>query len=69
MFLEEQIYSIKGNNVFQESKSAILMGKNGRHSCTGNLRHINISYFFIKGSIDKGEVKVEYFLTHLMLAD
>ena len=69
MFLEEQGYGIKDNVIYQDNKSAILMEKNGRNSCTGNSRHINIRYFFVKDRIDKKEVKVEYCPTHLMLAD
>ena len=42
---------------------------NGRNSCTGNSRHINIRYFWIKDRVDNKEVKIEYIPTHLMLAD
>ena len=44
MFLKEQVYDIK-NHFFQGNKSAITMEKNGRNSCTGNSRHINVRYF------------------------
>ena len=69
MFLKEQGYEIANNVIFQDNKSAILMEKNGRNSCTGNSRHINVRYFWVKDRIDKGEVRVEYLPTHLMLAD
>ena len=45
------------------------MERNGRNSCTGNSRHIHIRYFFLKDRIDKGEMRVEYCPTHLMLED
>ena len=45
------------------------MMKNGRNSCTGNSRHINVMYFFVKDRIDKGELKVMFCPTHIMLAD
>ena len=45
------------------------MDKNGQNSCTGNSRHIHIRYFFVKDRIDKVVMRVEYFPTHLMLAD
>ena len=45
MFLEAQGYKIMDNIIFQENQSAIRMEKNGRNSCTGNSRHINIRYF------------------------
>ena len=69
MFLEEQGYGIKENVIYQDNQSAMLMEKNGRNSCTGNSRHINVRYFFVKDRIDKGEVRVQYCPTGLMLAD
>jgi len=68
-FMEEQGYKIENNIMYQDNKSAILMEINGRNSCTGNSRHINIRYFWVKDRVDKGEVKVEYLPTHIMLAD
>ena len=55
-FLNEQGYKVKDK-------------KNGRNSCTGNSCHIDIRYFFIKDRIDKGEVRVKYCGTDIMLAD
>ena len=49
--------------------SAMKMEKNGRNSCTGNLRHIDVRYFFVKDRIDKGEMEVQYCPSHEMLAD
>ena len=58
-FLEAQGYHLTTNHVHQENQSAIKMEKNGRHSCTGNSRHINIRYFFVKDRVDKGEMRVK----------
>ena len=41
----------------------------GRTSCTGNYRHINITYFFVKDRVDSGEVKIMYCPTGRMLVD
>ena len=68
-FMRAQGYEIKKNTIFQDNKSAILMERNGRNSCTGNSRHINVRYFWIKDKIDQGEVRVEYLPTHVMVAD
>ena len=57
------------NTVYQDNQSAIRMDKNGRNSCTGNSRHINVRYFFVKDRINNGKFKIEYFPTLLMLAD
>ena len=69
MFLEAQGYGIKDNVVYQDNQSAMLMEQNGRNLCTGNSRHINVRYFFVKDRIDKGEMRVQYCPTGLMLAD
>ena len=69
MFLEAQGYEIKNHILFQDNKSTISMAKNGRASCTGNFRHINIRHFFVKGEFNKGEIEVNYCPTHLMTAD
>ena len=69
MFFEEQGYPLHKNVLFQDNQSAIKMEKNGRNSCTGNSRHVNIRYFVVKDRVDKGEIEIEYCPTMLMLAD
>ena len=69
LFMSEQGYKIKDNVLYQDNRSTMLMLKNGRNSCTGNSRHINIRYFFVKDRIDKGELRVEYCPSSIMLAD
>jgi hypothetical protein len=68
-FMKEQGYEIKHNIVYQDNQSAIRMAKNGRNSCTGNSRHIDIRYFFVKDRVDKGEFEIQYCPTYMMLAD
>ena len=68
-FLRHQGYEILDNVLYQDNQSAIRMGKNGRNSCTGNSRHIDIRYFFIKDRVNKKEVIIEYCPTEQMLAD
>jgi hypothetical protein len=69
MFMGAQGYGIENNVVYQDNQSCIRMHINGRNSCTGNSRHINVRYFFVKDRINKGELKVEYCPTLLMIAD
>ena len=45
------------------------MARNGRNSCTGNSRHINIRYFFVKDRFDKEEIDIVYCPTLDMVAD
>lgn len=68
-FLEQQGYPLDKNVIFQDNVSAIRMEQNGRNSCTGNSRHINIRFFFIKDRVDSEEVSVCYCPTESMLGD
>ena len=45
------------------------MEENGRNSCTGNSRHIDIRYFFLKDRVDEKEISIKYCPTTKMLAD
>ena len=69
VLLKEHRYEIKDNVVFQDNKSAILTDKNGRNSCIGKSRDINVRYFFVKDRRDKSEVRVKCCPNHLMLED
>lgn len=69
MFMEHQGYKLEKTIIYQDNQSAIKMEKNGQNSCTGNSRHVDIRYFFVKDRVDKGEVTIEYCPTTEMLAD
>ena len=58
-FTKEQGYKLKKNVIHQDNMSAIRMGKNGRASCTGNSRHVDIRYFFVKDRVDKKEMTIK----------
>ena len=68
-FMKEQGYDLKSNVLYQDNQSPIRMEVNGRNSCTGNSRYIDIRYFFVKDQIDKGYLTVKYCPTEQMLAD
>ena len=44
--MEAQGYQICNNVIFQDNKSAILLERNGRNSCTENSRHVAVIYLF-----------------------
>ena len=69
MFMKHQGYELKTNILYQDNQSAIKMETNGRNSCTGNSRHVDIRYFFVKDRVDKKELQIEYCPTQQMLAD
>ena len=52
IFLQYQGYHIKNNVLYQDNQSAIRMKKNGRNSCTGNSRHIDIRYYSLYDNLD-----------------
>lgn len=68
-FMKEQGYELISNVLYQDNQSAMKMERNGRNSCTGNSRHVNIRYFWVKDRIDKGEFELKYCATDRMLAD
>ena len=45
-FLKEQGYPLENNIIYQDNSSALKMETNGRNSCTGKSRHIDVRYFF-----------------------
>ena len=59
-FLRYQGYHIKSNVLYQDNQSAKRIEENGRNSCTGNSRHIDIRYFFSKDWVDKKEIIIKY---------
>ena len=67
--MHEQGCTVENITLYQGNQSTILMLKNGRNSCTGNSRHINIRYFFVKDRIDNKEINVEYCPSTNMLGD
>ena len=68
-FLDAQGYKLLNNIVLQDNMSAMKMEKNGRLSCTGNLRHIDIRFFFTKDRCNKKEISIEHCPTEEMLSD
>ena len=68
-FLLEQGFDLKGNIVYQDNQSAILLEKNGTASSSKRTRHINIRFFFVKDRVDAGELSIEYCPTDKMVAD
>ena len=67
--MKAQGYEIQKYVIYQDNQSAMKMEINGRNSCTGNSRHIDIRFSFMKNRIDQGEISVEYCPTYRMLMD
>ena len=67
--MRSQRYDIKQDILFQDNQSAIQMEENGKKSCTGNYRHISISYFFSKDRVEINNMSIIYFSTEHIVAD
>ena len=68
-FMKSQGYKMKKKTLYQENEIAIKMERNGRNSCTGNSRHVDICYFFVHDHVKTGEINVVYCPTKRMVAD
>lgn len=68
-FWKGQGYEIRNHVIYQDNESAMKMEQNGRNSCTGNSRQVDIKYFWVKDCVDKKMVGTKYCPTALMLAD
>jgi hypothetical protein len=68
-FMKAQGYNVKDNFLFQDSKSSILLEKNGKGSRSKHTKHINIQYFFITKIVSKEEVSVVWCPTGYMIGD
>lgn len=68
-FIAAQGYKIKNNIVYQDNQSGIKIDKNGRTSCMGNSRHINLRYFFVTDRVKKKAVDIRYCPTEIILSD
>ena len=69
LFMEAQGYKLSKSVLFQDNESTIKMELNGRDSCTGRSRHIDIRHFFVNDRVKKRELIVEHCPTELMIAD
>jgi hypothetical protein len=54
--MKPQGYGVKGNVLFQDNVSSILLEKNGKASSSKRTKHINIRYFFITDRVRKGRI-------------
>ena len=56
LLMEAQRYYIKNNILFKDKQSEIKMKNNGKKSCTGNSKHIDIHYFFVKERVESNNM-------------
>ena len=68
-FLEAQGFKLHDTTVYQDNLSAIMLEENGKLSSSRRTRHINIRFFFVKDVVERGDIKIEYEPTEVMVAD
>ena len=64
-----QVYDIRNNILYQDNKSTILLGNNGKRSSSNRTRAINVRYLFLIDQIHKGNLTMENCPTNKMIAD
>ena len=64
-----QGHSINQNILFQDNQRATRMENIGNKSCSGNFRHIDIHYLFVKYRVDSNKILIPYCSTDHMLVD
>jgi hypothetical protein len=55
--------------IFQDNTSTIFMSEQGRAGKTGNAKHIDVRYFFVKQHLDNGDLTLRHLPTEDMIAD
>ena len=68
-FLEAQGILLNQNVLYQDNQSTMLLEKKGQASCGKRTRAINIRYFAIKDCWERGDLKIEYCPTDVMVGD
>ena len=69
MFIHGKGYVMMNNILYHDNQSSIRVENNGKNYFTVNFIHINIIYFFIKDRVRKGELKIDYFPTQMVLVE
>ena len=60
---------LRRNIVYQDNMSTILMGQNGRSSCSRHSCHLNVRYFYVTDTVKQKEMEIVYCLTEVILAN
>ena len=67
-FLQEQGIDVE-SHVYQDNQSCILMCKKDRECLSKRTRAMNVRYFAVKDSVEKGYLKIMHLGTNEMLGD
>jgi hypothetical protein len=67
--IETQGYTVEHNKLYQDSKSAILLEKNGKFSSSKRTKRIKTRYFFVTDKVAQGDLEIEHQGAEEMWAD
>ena len=67
--LDAKLYDVFENIVFQDNKSAIILGKNSKMLSSNYTKDVKTRYYFVTNSIGIGKLSVEWFPTEYMIGD
>ena len=68
-FLHGPGYTLKNNILLQDNTSTILMEKNERNCLGKRNRAIDVRYFSIKDSVQRGDIEIKHIGSNYMIAD
>ena len=68
-FLHGLGYTLKNNILLQDNMSAILIEKNGRNCLGKRNRAIDVRYFAIRDSMQRGDIEIKHLGSNYMIAD
>ncbi len=59
-FIEEQGNHMDPSVLYQDNMSVILLETNGKATSTKRTKQIKVKYFYVKGKVINGEIKIEH---------
>merc|ERR1712194_89216 len=68
-FMEAQGYTIENNILYPDTRSTILLAKNGRMSAGKNSKHIKNRFFLITDKVAQGDLSTQHMGTKDMWAN
>ena len=69
LFTSDEGFAVSDNILYQDNKSAMLLETNGRASSSNRTRHIEILYNNEADQVTKGDLRVVWCPTDMIIAD
>jgi hypothetical protein len=69
LFMKAQGFAVSNNILYLDNKSAMLLETNGQALSSNRIRHIEIRYYYVANQVAKGDLRVVWCPTDVMIAD